>query len=537
MDRHHAVRHDRAGVPPGLRRNRPCTGGVVASLRRPAPCGPRPPESIGGCCAHTTARGPLRLPLRRSSYLLVLSLLGAVLVGVPSLLLALQEHPVYEIRVQARLLDDPEIGDEAAVGGKESELENFIDTELVTLNSDALRDRVATLQDDPELEVSAVRVGSSNVVEITVRSNEQDVDDSADAVISRYVEGRRAELQERILGIGGEVDRQLAVANASIVALAGDDSITAQLQRAALTAELTRLFQQRNTLQLASNASSRLVQVVTTSSDGVQQVVHPVRNGALGALAGGVLGLALGLGLERLRPRVRGLEDLLEMAPEVALPTLRRVRGHDLAARAGAATSSYVSALTSGTSRFGEPPLVVVGPSAGCGATFVAVGLAVASARRRPTVLVAAGDAFDAGAARLLGLDPALTRGSVRGLTPIDTRFPGLSYAAVGTPEDDDPAQALEARVAKDILRDPELTGRAVVVDAPPLEAGAAALELARQSGRVLLVAAVARTSADELDLAARSLRRVGASLSGVLLNEAPRGGGSRSRRNRRRRR
>lgn len=459
--------------------------------------------------------------LRRSTATALLVLLGATLVGLPALLLALRDYPLYEASLQVRLLADPQIGDEDVVGDAGEQGDNFIDTELVSLNSGALRDQVAGQRGDPDLEVSAVRVGVSNVVEVTTRSSREDVDEAASSVLARYVEGRRAELQERILGIGGDVDRQLGVANAAIVQLSGDDSITAQLQRAALTAELTRLFQQRNTLQLASNASSRLVQVVATDGRDVSQVVSPLRNGVLGGLAGAVLGLALALGLDRLQPRVRAVEDLLALAPEVALPTLPHLRGRDVVERAGDASSSYVSALTSGSHPFGTPALVVVGPTAGCGATFLAVGLAVASARRRPTVLVGAGDALDAGAAGMLGLEPDVLRVRKEGLVAVPTRVPGLCYVAVVESTQDDPVRALEARIARGLLQDPALAGAAVVLDAPPLDSSAVALELARQSGRVLLVAGVERTSASELDLAARSLRRVGATLVGVVLADA----------------
>ena len=466
----------------------------------------------------------MRLGVRRSTVTTVfLTVLGALLVGVPSALLALRDYPLYEASVQVRLLADPRIGDEAALGDEGAQAANFIDTELVTLNSSSLRDRIAVRQDDPTLQVTAVRVGRSNVVEITGRSSQPDIDETVQSLLARYIEGRREELDRRILSAGREVDRQLRVANIAIGELAGDDSITAQLRRAALTAELTRLFEQRNTLQLASDASKRLIQVITTGQGGVRQVVNPLRDGVLGALAGGVIGLAVALALNRLRPRVRGLEDLMELAPEVALPTLPRLRGADLAEQAGTAASSYVSALNTGNTGFGRPPLVVVGPTPGCGATFLAVGLAVASARRQPTVLLAAGDALDESAAALLGLHPEERPTRAGGM--VSTRFPGLTYAAVIDAGSRDPVQALDRRMADgDLLRIAGAEPVAVVVDAPPLDTSSAALELARQSGRVLLVGGLDRSSASELQLASRSLRRVGATLVGVVLIDA-RGG------------
>jgi hypothetical protein len=469
--------------------------------------------------------GSLRHPVTRA---LALALLGAVLVGTCAALLALRDYPLYEAQQQIRLLADPVVGDEVVVDDR-SDDDNFVDTELVTLNGPELREEVRRVTGLDDLVLDVVQVGTSNVVEVTARSSSPEVDRAAASAVERYVRDRRQALQDRILSIGGEVERQLRAAADEIRRIGDEDSVTAQVQRGALTSEYTRLLEQRNTLQVASDASERLVQVVRSAeAGGVDQVVSPLRNAALGGVVGAVLGLAAGLALNRLRDRVSGLEDLVALAPDVALPTLPALSGRSLAEQAGGACAGYVSALTRSDSGFGRPPLVVVAPTVGCGATLVAVGLAVASARRGPTVLLAAGDALDGAAASLLRVDA--TAPGPAGRPGLPTAFEGLTYVPATFRQDGGALLELDQRVADGLLGEAARRGDAVVVDAPALSTGSAALELARQSGQVLLVGGADVTSSAEIHAASRALRRVGATITGVVLSR-PRGGGWRARR------
>ena len=142
---------------------------------------------------------------------LALALLGALFVGGAAALLSLRNYPLYEARVQLRLLADPVIGDEVVEGGNNGEAGSFIATELITLSSPDLREQVSADIGSP-VDLSAVQVGTANVVEVTVESDQRDVVAAADAVVTRYVGGRRANLVARISSVDGEVDRQLQAA-------------------------------------------------------------------------------------------------------------------------------------------------------------------------------------------------------------------------------------------------------------------------------------------------------------------------------------
>lgn len=454
---------------------------------------------------------------------LVASLLGALLLGAVGLLLALRNYPLYEATMQIRVEPDPVVGAEGRLIS-EDDLDSFLAGELVVLNGPELRTSLGELlPPDVEVSVRTEQLGSTTVVEIAATADTPAAArQGADAVAARYAGWRREDLLERIASVRAQVDAQLARANARINELAGQTGVTSDVQRAALTAEYTRLIEQRNELQLAADGSSRLVSVVKPPDvGGVTQLVSPARDAALGALLGGVLGLTAALGLSRWRGRVTGLDDLLELAPALALPTLPLLSGKRVAERAGNAAAAHVSTLTPSTGGFAQPALVVLAPQPRAGATFTAVALAVAAARRGPTVLLAAGDAVDGAAARLLGITPADLERASPG-KPIDTAYEGLTYVPGAHGTGAEALAELEQRVVDDLLATVSRPGVSVVVDAPALSVSSAALDLARRGGQALLVGGVDRTRAADLDVAATAVRRVGATVAGVVLSTPP---------------
>jgi hypothetical protein len=452
-----------------------------------------------------------------------LTLVGALLVGTVSALAALQDYPTYQATLQMRIEPDPVVG--AEVARSEVDQETFLASELVVLNGPEIRNSLNDLlPDEVDVSVRTDQIGSTAVVVVSATApTEAQAREGADAIAARYAGRRKQDLLRRITSVQAEVDRQLAATSSAIDALAGQTGVTSDIQRSALAGEYSRLIELQRNLQLAADASRRLVTVVKPSDiGGVDQLVSPARNGVLGALTGGVLGLGAALALSRWRRRVTGLDDLLELAPDVALPTLPPLNGRQRTTRAGAAAASHVSSLTPVGGTFGDPPIVVLAPRPGAGATFTAVALAVASARRRPTLLLAAGDALDGGAAALLNLDAAAVAAEPAG-TSLPTSHQGLSYVAAVKGTGPAALADLETRIAEGLLTSIVRPGVSVVVDAPALSHSAAGLDLARQAGAVVLVGGVERTRAAELDAAAAAVRRVGASLAGLVLSNPPR--------------
>lgn len=453
----------------------------------------------------------------------LLTLLGAVLLGTLNVLQALRDYPTYEATLQMRIEPDPAVG--AEVARSEVDQATFLASELVVLNGPEIRESLRDeLPRDVDVSVRTEQIGSTAVVVVSATApNVEDAQVGADAIAARYAGRRKEDLLRRIDSVGAEVDRQLLATSAQIDELAEQTGVTSDIQRSALAAEYSRLIELQRNLQLAADASRRLVSVVKPSDiGGVAQLVSPVRDGAVGAVTGAVLGLGAALALSRWRRRVTGLDDLLELAPDIALPTLPSVHGSDRVVRAGAAAAAHVSSLTPPGRAFAEPALVVVAPHAGAGATFTAIALAVASARRRPTVLLGAGDAFDSGAAELLGLDPDVVDDEPAG-TLLATEHEGLSYVAAVKGTGPQALAELEARVADGLLAALARPGTSVVVDAPPLSHSSVGLDLAREAGAAVLVGGVERTRAADLDAAAAAMRRAGAVLSGVVLSSPPR--------------
>ena len=439
---------------------------------------------------------------------------SALLLGGVALLLALVRYPAYTAEVQLRVLPDPTLYSDDANGSAPAP-DEYLTPEVLTLGSTELAGTVGAAVGRPDdVTLDATQVGITDVVQLTVRSSSEETALQAAQALPRvYGEQRRAALSERVESAQADVQQQLDAVSAEVFDLAGSTGVIAVAQREALTAEYARLLRLASALQLAEDAAGRLVSVVLpVDASRVEQVVQPLRDAALGALLGAVLGLSTGLVLARTRPRLETVEDLLEVAPGTALPTIPHLRGDSLLRRAGEVASPHVSALAGSDGSFGRPaPVVVVGPVEGVGASTTAVGLAVASAARWPTTLLAPGDGRDSAAAGLLDPAGADVPGGDAPREGLATVVDDLCYRAP-TSEADVHRALLDARRAG------PPGGDALVVDAPPLSRSPLALDLARGGAHVLLVGAVGRTTAAELHVAARAVERVGGTVTGVVL-------------------
>lgn len=457
----------------------------------------------------------LRLSTMRA---VALTMLGALLLGLLGALYALRDYPTYSATLQMRIFPDPSFGEEDPSANVPAE--EFLAGELLLLNDDA---PTGAAPNADEGSVSVTQIGSTNVLQVVALADTREgAVAGADAVVEEYADGRQESLQGRVTAVGRAVQAQLASTTQRIGALAGDEGVTAGVNRDALTGEYTRLLGIQSSLRIASAGSERLVQVVREASvPASTQVVDPVRSGVLFGVLGAVLGLGTALAMSRWRRWVTGLDDVLELAPDLALPTIPHLAGPARAAHLGQAVGTHVSALTGSGGVFGQPPLVVVAPTQGAGCTTTAVGLAVASARRGPTILVAMADALDGAAARMLAVrDP----GSTPDAHGASTAVAGLTYLAPVDGHGPAALIALEGVTGGRSLDALRREGVSVVIDAPALSRSPVALDLARNGGQVLLVGGVEHTTSAELQAAAASLRHVGARLVGVVLSTPRRG-------------
>jgi capsular exopolysaccharide synthesis family protein len=180
--------------------------------------------------------------------------------------------------------------------------------------------------------------------------------------------------------------------------------------------------------------------------------------------------------------------------------------------------------------RPGEPLSTVLVTSAQAldGKSTCAVSLARVIAEQGRRVVLIEGDLRRPMLARMFGLEA--TRGVAHYLvldTPFEeilheTSVPNL-YVAPAAALPPSPSTVLQTEVAQRLVDEAASWGDFVVVDSPPLSAGADASILAHAVGAVLFVVNYRRTRRSDAVAAVRRLRQTEAQLAGVVINEVPR--------------
>lgn len=173
-----------------------------------------------------------------------------------------------------------------------------------------------------------------------------------------------------------------------------------------------------------------------------------------------------------------------------------------------------------------RPPRVILLADTGTGAgrAEVAANLAVALAQAGDPTLLIDADLRQPRQHALFGLPnevgiATFLRGE--GALPIAaTVVPNLSLAPAGPPPPN-PAELLAARCA-DLLARAREAATFVILDAPPLSAVADGLALAAAADGVLLLVRAGKTRRPAAQRVKEQLERVGATLLGVVLADAP---------------
>lgn len=251
-----------------------------------------------------------------------------------------------------------------------------------------------------------------------------------------------------------------------------------------------------------------------------------------------VMGLALGIGtavlLDRLDDRLRGPNDLEAQA---GVPVLTRIPAFrstgDLAGRlvmlhsphsrvAEAYRNLRASVVQSAARR--DAKVVLVTMPAGQAVTTVAVNLAAAIAQSRRRVVLLCANLRQPQAHRYFDQEnqvglPDVVGGHLQLTQTLFTTDVGeLFLLPAGTPAED-PGAVLQSPGLRRMLD--ELRGLTdfIIIDAPPVSAGADAAVLADLADVVLLVADSRRTTRAQMRQAARQLSRSGEKLVGCVLD------------------
>jgi capsular exopolysaccharide synthesis family protein len=256
-----------------------------------------------------------------------------------------------------------------------------------------------------------------------------------------------------------------------------------------------------------------------------------------------VIGLSLGVGTailrDRLDDRLRGPADLEERtgAPTMALvPAFRRRRdgfagrlviGHGPDSAVAEAYRNLRSRVLQVTQHQEVRTIVVTSP-AGHATTTVAANLAAALALTGRRVFLVCADLRRPRAHQLFGVDNRVgLTGVVAGGASLvqalrGTRIDGLMVLPAGEIAID-PGAVLQAPTMPRVLDELRRRADLVVIEAPPVLAGADTPGLAERAELVLLVGDARRTTRGEVEAAARQLTHVKARVAGCVLDNVGR--------------
>ncbi|MGY1846806.1 polysaccharide biosynthesis tyrosine autokinase [Blastococcus sp. SYSU DS1021] len=312
-----------------------------------------------------------------------------------------------------------------------------------------------------------------------------------------------------------------------------------------IAASLAQQFTQQVTeLETPEGGEASTVKVTTVEGADLNEAPvspDPIRNVALGA----VLGLLLGLGLALLRSR---LDNTVKTPEEIRSLTGTGVIGtvledprlaeehlvadlddHSISAEAYRAIRTNLQFLD-----VDHPPRAIIVSSAipGEGKSTLAVNLATALAQQGSRVMLIEADLRRPRITRYMGLI------SGAGLTNVLAGTAALHEVAqpwgdgkltvLGAgPMPPNPSEMLGSAQMRALLDQLKATNDYVIVDAPPLLPVTDAAVLSVLSDGCVITARYGKTRREELSEAAAALQRIDAKLLGVVLNRVPQAAGA----------
>lgn len=304
---------------------------------------------------------------------------------------------------------------------------------------------------------------------------------------------------------------------------------------------MSKRAQQLEDAALPSGApASSVVKLVASSQAGLPSVpISPSYKRNL--LAGALVGVLLGIGIELLRrqldTRIRSVDDTEALIGTSALSIIPdsdefdRISEHGLVASQTGPAAEALRTLRTNL-RFVDvdhPPqsIVMTSANAGEGKSVVSANLArVLAAAGQRTVIIDA-DLRRPVLASIFELDPAL------GLTQVlagdvdldeviqDTGLINLQVITAGRIPPN-PSELLGSQKMQHVIRELIDDGYLVIIDAPPLLPVTDAGLVSATVDGTILVLSVGNTYKEQAKLAAKILDQVGGNLLGAVLNRAP---------------
>ncbi len=440
-----------------------------------------------------------------------------------------------------------------------------LSNEVRALESGTVSAAVEERYDGP-LEPEDVRVTmnatTTDVVEVRLTGTDPEaVAELVNLYVEVYIDVRRqqriddvlaaaTQIQARIDGINGqiaEVRRPLTDIDA-LLALDPDDStlteqrelVEPQVLAAATPLESQRgLYQQQlDNLQLSAGlAQSSGAQLLTPAEVPDEPVSpKPVTNTIFGIVIGLLLGLVAAFIRDALDERIRTLDDLLAVAPNLPilamLPVIATDRAHGpsfITVRdvpESAATEDFRNLRTSIMFAGLERPVKVIQVTsavAGEGKTTIAANLACAFAQSGERVTVVGADLRRPRIHQLFeqprtpGLTDVLLRTSTLGDT-VATGDTNLRVLCAGTASPN-PSELLSSGATASVVQVLSEQSDTVIIDSTPVVPVADAAIVSRLVDAVLVIVDVRTTKRKVVRQALESLEQVGAPVLGLVLN------------------
>ena len=478
----------------------------------------------------------------RPSLIAVVGLTGLALGALAGGLLGSLEEPVRSASALLELQPDPPIASDLGASGEalsDAAAAGFLQTELVRLQSPGFADSVAAAVPGEDVELQVTQFQNAAVVQITAESTSPSGAEAVAAAATQvYADSRRAEVTEALDQQAQTVQAQLDEAQAALDALPATNPTapvtSAVVRRDALQNRLGDLLTASGAIGAARAQSESVVTVVQEATLAPTAGLSPAVSGAL---VGGALGALLTAGglvvWRRFSSTIGGGADLERygipvLAPEVPHRRLRPSELDDPVLQRTVAAQAPQLALDSGQ----VPGLVLMGPTAGVGTSYLALQHALYSARRGTTLLVRTSGPDDALVSEGLGVD--LRAGDPSGLlaggiSPRTLRahaqesaFPQLLVMTFGAGDARGVAD-LEAALERGLVQASQDAGWNVVIDAPPLDSSVAGLAAARHCGASVLIVAAGSTDRSEVERALNSAVAWGVDISALVVDHAPR--------------
>jgi capsular exopolysaccharide synthesis family protein len=318
------------------------------------------------------------------------------------------------------------------------------------------------------------------------------------------------------------------------------DQLTPEEQATPSARSLRQRLQELQIVTALQTGNAEQVEIAETPTS--QSSPRPLRNTAVGAVLGLLLGLAAAFLLERLDRRIRDPEEL----PEIfGRPTLASIPEVDELASTDTPLSPEASEpfrmLRANLRYFNVEKQVrsvlITSSQPGDGKSTVAWNLAVASASagiptllieadlRRPSFAQWTRSGVRLGLSGLLShqgdLDEAVQTLSV-GARPGGTRSHTLDVILSGALPPN-PDELIDSTRMREIVDEAQLTYQLVVIDTPPTSAVSDAIPLMNAVSGVIVVGRLGRTTRDSAAQLAHQLQNLEARILGVVVNGARR--------------